>query len=289
MAGPLELAKPIKAPPKMLRIGQVQVQQSVVGLNDLDLERTNNQLAVAEAGTSNLYRALGWNASRADKTAAATLTSAALGGISAGAAGAVVGGVIGAVPGALIGGGIGGGMGMVLVPGIGLVPGVEAGAVVGAGIGAAAGAAIGAVTAGTVGAAAGGAAGFAFGAGAPDEAPLYDLTPQAAPAPEPIVVDAAAITAQTERAVAQVETIPGGTGAVESVRSFVADAPPIQQGFTNAVTTQVDVVREAAVAQPGGAAAIAQVDAAVANASNALGPISGQIDDLLTNVQAGLA
>lgn len=294
----VETVAPIQAPKSMLRAGDFMVDQQTVRLSDDDLERTNNQFAIAESQVATFWKSVGFEPDRAQKVAAASTAGAASGALAGGTALGAPAAVVGAVPGAVVGGVVGsvtgGALGTVLVPGVGGVPGGVVGATGGAAIGAAAGAAVlgipAAVVGGTVGGLVGGAAGTAFGAGDVDGEPLVDLTPAPAPeqtAPAPVVIDTAAVTEQTRAVVAQVEAAPGGPEAVEGVRVVADEAPQCAQDVAGAVTGRVDLVRTAAIAQPGGFEAVTSLETAVVNSP--VGPVGGQVADVLTAVRAGLA
>ena len=304
---PVEPVAPIIAPKDKLRGGDFIIDNP--GFSKPDLDRTNNTLAAAEAGVGTVYRSVGIEASRSDRVAGATIAGVVGGGLVgatvAGVPAALIGGTLGAGAGAGIGATVGAGMGAVTVPVVGAVPGIAAGAAVGAATGAAAGAAgVGipfAIGGAIVGGALGGAAGTAFGAGDTRPDPIeLDLpalpsegtepAPEATPAPAPF--DSAAVTAGTAAVVEQVESVPGGSDAIESVRA-AADQAPAMALHTNVVAAeQMSVVRTAALAAPGGSDAVAAVDAAVANAApmveQAVAPIATQVGDVLAAAHAGL-
>jgi hypothetical protein len=124
-------------------------------------------------------------------------------------------------------------------------------------------------------------AGAAFGAGenmgeAPEPAPA-----PAPPAPAPVVVDAPAITAATQQVVAQAESIPGGTEAVDTVRLVSAEAPQVAQDTNETVRTTV-------LAQPHGQDVLTAVDNAAAEANKAWASVGTPVYDALAAVQAGL-
>lgn len=294
----VEPVAPIQAPRNMLRAGDFMVDQQTVRLSDDDLERTNNQFAIAESQVATFWKSVGFEPERAQKVAAATTAGAASGALAGGTALGAPAAVVGAVPGAVVGGVVGsftgGALGTVLVPGVGAVPGGVVGSAGGAAIGAAAGAAVvgipAAVVGGTVGGLVGGAAGTAFGAGDVDGEPLVDLTPTSTPepaAPAPVVIDTAAVTAQTRAVVTQVEAGPGGPEVVEGVRVVADAAPQVARDVAGAVTGRVDVARTAAISVPGGLEGVTSLESAVVNSP--VGPVGGQVADVLTAVRAGLA
>ncbi|SDE20956.1 insoluble domain protein [Rhodococcus tukisamuensis] len=294
----VETVAPIQAPKSMLRAGDFMVDQQTVRLSDDDLERTNNQFAIAESQVATFWKSVGFEPERAQKVAAATTAGAASGALAGGTALGAPAAVVGAVPGALIGGTIGGlsggAIGGVVLPGVGWVPGGTVGTVAGAGIGAAAGAAVlgipAAVVGGTAGGLVGGAAGTAFGAGDVDGEPLVDLTPTSTPepaAPAPVVIDTDAVTEQTRAVVAKVEAGPGGPEVVDGVRVVADAAPRVAQDVAGAVTGRVDVVRTVAISQPGGLERVTSLESAVVNSP--VGPVGGQVEEVLTAVRAGLA
>ncbi|MFC9356522.1 hypothetical protein ACFTZB_08060 [Rhodococcus sp. NPDC057014] len=307
---PVEPVAPIIAPADKLRAGDFILDNP--GMSKPVLDRTNNTLAAAEAGVGTVYRSVGIEASRSDRVAGATIAGVVGGGLvgatAAGVPAALIGGTLGGGAGAGIGATVGAGMGAVTVPVIGAVPGIAAGAAVGAATGAAAGAAaVGipfAIGGAIVGGALGGAAGTAFGAGDTRPDPIeLDLpalpsegtgpAPEAtAPEPAPAPFDTAAVTAGTAAVVEQVESMPGGSAAIESVRA-AADQAPAMVEHTNVVAAeQMSAVRTAALAGPGGSDAVAAVDAAVAHAApmveQAVAPIATQVGDVLAAAHAGL-
>lgn len=298
MPAAVETVAPIQAPKSMLRAGDFMVDQQTVRLSDDDLERTNNQFAIAESQVATFWKSVGFEPERAQKVAAATTAGAASGALAGGTALGAPAAVVGAVPGAVIGGVVGsftgGALGTVLIPGVGAVPGGVVGSAGGAAIGAAAGAAVVGIPAAVVGGAAGGlvggAAGTAFGAGDVGGEPLVDLTPDPAPepaAPAPVVIDTAAVTEQTRAVVARVEAGPGGPEVVDGVRVVVDAAPQAARDVAGAVTGRVDVVRTAAISVPGGFEGVTSLESAVVNSP--VGPVGGQVADVLTAVRAGLA
>lgn len=245
----------VEAPAKKFRAGTYIADQTDL-LPEKQWNQLNATLADVEAGYGAVWKAAGVEASQAERIAAASIGSGAIGLASGAAAGAVPGALIGGTIGGITGAGLG-----TMVPLPFPLPEITSG-VAGTAIGAAAGGVIGGAIGGTVGLASGAVTGAVFGAGEEPEAPIeFELPSKFRP-------DEAAITAQTSAAVAQAESVPGGASVVESVRVAVEQAP--QQA------AQADqVVRSVVSAQPGGSEAVASFDAFVAEAA----PWGGVVND----------
>lgn len=253
LPSPVEPTKPFIAPRDTLRIGEIHIKQPN-WVSDMDRDRTNNTMAVVQAGVSTGWRSIGVETSRADRIAAAQ--------VGAGAAGAALGataaGGAAATAGALVGGTIGGLAGMtagnVFLPGLGWVPAGIVGTAAGAGLGAAVGipvAAAGAVVGGAVAVAA--VTPIAAGdKGEPREIEVPDI-------------DSEGVTARTETVLADWENSgPMGQAAAGAVQDTVEAAPAIDQQ-----------ARDFVAAQPGGEQIIEQVD--------------GALNSFFTDVTPGLA
>ncbi|MDF3311711.1 insoluble domain protein [Rhodococcus sp. T2V] len=250
---PVEPTKPFIAPRDTLRLGELHIKQPN-WVSDVDRDRTNNTMAVVQAGVSTGWRSIGVETSRADRIAAAQ--------VGAGAAGAALGataaGGAAATAGALVGGTIGGLAGMtagnVFLPGLGWVPAGIVGTAAGAGLGAAVGipvAAAGAVVGGAVAVAA--VTPIAAGdKGEPKEIEVPDI-------------DSEAVTAQTETVLTDWENSgPVGQAAADVVQDTAAAAPAIDQQ-----------ARDFVAAQPGGEQIIEQVE--------------GTLNSFFTDTTPGLA
>ncbi|MBT2272737.1 hypothetical protein [Rhodococcus qingshengii] len=280
--GPLHLPDPTVTP-----VVPIQAEEGFIRLGDAiakrpywvpptEAEKINNQASVATAQIATFYTSTGVIESEADRKAASTVAATALGA----AGGALLVGAPLAGVGALTGLAIAAPLAPVLTP-IGFLPAAGVGAGIGAltlgGAGAVVGAGLGGVT--------GFAAATALGAGTNNGDIEFELPfteePAAAPAPAPIVVDAPAITAATAQTVAQVESVPGGTEAIETVRTAVADVPPAAQQAAGDV-------RAAVLDQPGGEQIVAAADQAAADVNTALAGVSTPVFDALAAVQAGL-
>ena len=236
---PVEPTKPFIAPRDTLRVGELHIKQPN-WVSDMDRDRTNNTMAVVQAGVSTGWRSVGVEMSRADRIAAAQVGAGALG---------VVGGALAAgVPAAIIGGAavgtvagiVGATAGNAFIPGIGWAPV----GVIATGAGAAAGAAAFGLPAAAVGAVVGGAAAVAavtpIAAGDKGE-------PREVEVPD---IDQEAVTAQTETVLTEWENAgPVGQGAAAAVQDTVETAPVIDQR-----------ARDFVAAQPGGEQIIEQVD-----------------------------
>lgn len=247
---------PIIAPRNMVRYGDAMFEQPN-WWSDIDAERTNNTTALTEAATTDFWRSIGVETTRAERLAASQVA----GGVTGAVAGATAAGVPAAVIGGLIGGTIGGVQGAAIgglvptpIPGMPIVTTGVAGTAGGAALGAA----IGGVPAAAIGGLAGGAAGVAaatnFGAG--------DLTePEEVAAPD---VEHDAIVDQTAATLTEWENSgPVGAAAADAVQNLAQTAPVVDQQ-----------VRDFVAAQPGGQQVVEQVDAA--------------LNDFFTNATPGL-
>ncbi|MGV9862611.1 insoluble domain protein [Rhodococcus koreensis] len=264
LPSPVEPTKPFIAPRDTLRIGEIHIKQPN-WVSDMDRDRTNNTMAVVQAGVSTGWRSIGVETSRADRIAAAQ--------VGAGAAGAAIGataaGGAAATAGALVGGTIGGLAGMtagnVFLPGLGWVPAGIVGTAAGAGIGAAAAG----IPAATAGALVGG--GIAVAAVTPIAAgdkgePCEIEVPD---------IDSEAVTAQTETVLTEWENSgPIGQAAASAVQDTVESAPAIDQQ-----------ARDFVAAQPGGEQIIAQVEGTLNSFLNDATP--GLVADLLSGAIGG--
>ncbi|MGW4336775.1 insoluble domain protein [Rhodococcus koreensis] len=264
LPSPVEPTKPFIAPRDTLRIGEIHIKQPN-WVSDMDRDRTNNTMAVVQAGVSTGWRSIGVETSRADRIAAAQ--------VGAGAAGAAIGataaGGAAATAGALVGGTIGGLAGMtagnVFLPGLGWVPAGIVGTAAGAGIGAAAAG----IPAATAGALVGG--GIAVAAVTPIAAGDKG-EPREIEVPD---IDSEAVTAQTETVLSDWENSgPIGQAAASAVQDTVEAAPAIDQQ-----------ARDFVAAQPGGQQIIAQVEGTLNSFLNDATP--GLAADLLSGAIGG--
>ncbi|MGW5148251.1 insoluble domain protein [Rhodococcus koreensis] len=264
LPSPVEPTKPFIAPRDTLRIGEIHIKQPN-WVSDMDRDRTNNTMAVVQAGVSTDWRSIGVETSRADRIAAAQ--------VGAGAAGAAIGataaGGAAATAGALVGGTIGGLAGMtagnVFLPGLGWVPAGIVGTAAGAGIGAAAAG----ILAATAGALVGG--GIAVAAVTPIAAGDKG-EPREIEVPD---IDSEAVTAQTETVLTDWENSgPIGQAAASAVQDTVESAPAIDQQ-----------ARDFVAAQPGGEQIIAQVEGTLNSFLNDATP--GLAADLLSGAIGG--
>ncbi|QTJ70607.1 insoluble domain protein (plasmid) [Rhodococcus sp. ZPP] len=236
---PVEPTKPFIAPRDTLRLGELHIKQPN-WVSDMDRDRTNNTMAVVQAGVSTGWRSIGVETSRADRIAAAQVGAGAAGA----ALGAVTAGSAAATAGALVGGTIGGLAGMtagtVFLPGLGWVPAGIVGTAAGAGIGAAA--------AGIPAAAAGALVGGGIGVAAVTPIAAGDKgEPKEIDVPD---IDSEAVTAQTETVLTDWENSgPIGQAAASAVQDTVESAPAIDHQ-----------ARDFVAAQPGGQQIIEQVD-----------------------------
>ncbi|AHK35482.1 hypothetical protein Pd630_LPD10032 (plasmid) [Rhodococcus opacus PD630] len=269
---------PIQAAPDTYRFGYLTGPRPE-WLPKTEADKLNNTASILEAQGATFFNSLGVPTTRSDRMAAA----ATAGGVGAGLVCATVAGGSAAL---IAGGGgavIGFGIGSAVAGPLGAAPG----AAIGAGVAAVGVGAPVAVTAGALCATAGALGGAAYGAGenmgeAPAPAPAPGPAPAPAlPAPAPIVVDASAITAATEHAVAQAESVPGGTEAVDTVRTVAAEAPQVTQDVN-------ETVRDTVLAQPHGQEVLTVVDNAAADANKALSAVGTPVFDALAAVQAGL-
>ncbi|MDI9979359.1 insoluble domain protein [Rhodococcus sp. IEGM 1307] len=236
---PVEPTKPFIAPRDTLRLGELHIKQPN-WVSDMDRDRTNNTMAVVQAGVSTGWRSIGVETSRADRIAAAQVGAGAAGA----ALGAVTAGSAAATAGALVGGTIGGLAGMtagtVFLPGLGWVPAGIVGTAAGAGIGAAA--------AGIPAAAAGALVGGGIGVAAVTPIAAGDKgEPKEIDVPD---IDSEAVTVQTETVLTDWQNSgPIGQAAASAVQDTVESAPAIDHQ-----------ARDFVAAQPGGQQIIEQVD-----------------------------
>ncbi|NKR28838.1 hypothetical protein GS966_27720 [Rhodococcus hoagii] len=265
----------VEAPVKKFRFGDYIADQTDL-FTPRQWNMINNTTADLETSYGNLWRSVGVDAKRSDRIAAATFGTAAAGA----AIGALPGAALGALAGGTIGGNVGLTMGGVISLPLAPVPGLPAVVVVpttvaGTAVGAAAGAAVGGAITAVPGALIGAAIGTAAGAGDDYPDPIeFEL-------PSRPKVDTEAVTAQTQQAVQQVESLPGGTGIVETVRNAADEAPKVSAAIDTAV-------RDAVASVPGGSDAIAAVDTFNSNASMFTEPITTPIHDALAAAHTGL-
>lgn len=270
-----EVIAVVEAPVKKVRFGDYIADQTDL-LTERQWNMVNNTFADMEAGYAGVWRTLPIEPSRADRIASASLAT--------GLAGAAVTSLPGIALGGLLGGTLGGNIGLAVggvtsiplagvpgLPAVVVVPTTVVGTAIGAGTGALAG---GLLTA-APGAVLGGLAGIATGAGDTRPDPIEIELPSRP------TVDTVAVTAQTSQAVAQVETLPGGTGAVEAVRTAVAEAPKVAESVDTAV-------RDAVATVPGGSDAIAAFDAFNAEVGAFVEPIATPIHDAAAAAHSGL-
>ncbi|UNN05363.1 hypothetical protein [Rhodococcus opacus] len=265
---------PVEAPEGYIFTGAGLLEQPD-WMPDEDRDRITNTIAAVQADAGNALTDAGVNAPQADR-----ITGGAIGGGLLGA------GIVGtglAVPVAVLGAGVGAGIGA----GIGAAVTAPTGGW-GVGPGAAIGAGTGAVVLGApafvLGAGLGGVGGAVAGATVFGGQDVTVQEPAPAPAPEsapeplwtPPVVDTAAVSAQTSAVVEQVQAVPGGSEVVEQARDFAASAPAYVEQATPRVDASAALVRDAALAQPGGDQVVASVESAGTNAAAAAAPVIEQ-------------
>lgn len=263
---------PIQAAPDTYRFGYLTGPRPE-WLPKSEADKLNNTSAIAEAQGATAFNSLGFSTTRSERMAAA----ATAGGVGAGLVCATVAGG----GSALVAGGVGALAGLGIGTAVAGPFGAGPGAAIGAGVAAAGVGAPVAVAAGATCAVGGAIAGAAFGAGENmGEAPEPGPGP-ALPAPAPIVVDAPAITAATRQVVAQTESIPGGTEAVDTVRTVTAQAPQVAQDTNK-------TARSTVLAQPHGQVVLTAIDNVAAEANKAWASVGTPVYDALAAVQAGL-
>lgn len=237
----------IEAPDKKFRAGTYIADQTDL-LPERQWDQLNATLADVEAGYGEVWKATGM----VDEDEAARISAAAIG---TGALGAAGGAAIGATGGALLGGTIGGIGGAALgtmVPLPPPLPQVTSGVVGTAGgavIGGLAGGVVGGVTGGLVGV----GVGTVFGAGEEPEAPIeFEL-------PGNVLSDQPASETPADVSAAQVDTAPSGGWSAAEETAAVDVPQPYTQVYQDAKTM--------IAGQPGGADAVAGVEAAVSEVS----------------------
>ena len=278
---------PVEAPEGYIFTGAGLLEQPD-WMPDEDRDRITNTIAAVQADAGNALTDAGVTAPQADR-----ITGGAIGGGLLGA------GIVGtglAVPaaalGAVVGTGIGAGIGAAVTAptgGWGVGPGAAIGAgtglivlgapafVLGAGLGGVGGAVAGATVFG----------GQDVTVQEPAPAPAPEAAPESLWTPPP-VVDTAAVSAQTVAVIEQVETVPGGSAAVEQARDFAAAAPTYVEQATPRVDASATQVRQAALAQPGGDQVVAAVESAGTHAATAAAPMIEQAAAFAGAVVSGL-
>ncbi|MFV9460288.1 hypothetical protein ACNJ7E_43610 [Rhodococcus sp. NM-2] len=291
---------PIQAPPNKLLFGAALFDRPWF-VPEREGQQLSNTMSAIQADGGNFVTSLGVPTKQADRLVAGAVTGAALGGvgtaIAVGAPMAVLGGAAGAMVGTVVGVAVGSTLASVFIPGVGIVVGPVIGGVNGLWIGGAAGAAALGIPAAMAGFIVGAVAGGIVGATAFGGEDVVIEEPALTPAPEapalaplwiPSVVDAQAVTGQTQQVIEQVEAVPGGTEVVEQVREYTEAAPEYAAQTQQTFSESTSAVREAALAQPGGDQLVASVEQARADAAAAAAPVIEQAGAAWNAFTAGL-